>query len=282
MGAADVIPGISGGTMALILGVYERLLLALGAITRAPVREAILQRRWRQAWLSIDASFLLALASGIALSVLSLAGPIEHLLHVARAEVYALFAGMIVASAVIVGGLVRRWKAGGLLALVGTFAAALLLALLTPLQTPGSVWFIIVTGAIGICALVLPGVSGAYLLVVLGQYERVIGAIAERDLVTLAPFALGALVGLLAFTRLLSELLRRWPDAMHAAMTGFLLGSLPRIWPWIDASSASVATPSLPQATLGLVLALTGGAAVLALHRQGGRVRHRTSTQNRS
>jgi putative membrane protein len=273
MGAADVIPGVSGGTMALILGVYDRLLLALGAITRAPLRQSLRERAWRRAWGSIDASFLLALAVGIALSVLTLAGPIEHLLQVARPQVYAVFIGMILASAWIVGRLVGAWRPATTLVLVGAAGGALALALLAPVETPTAAWFMVVSGAIGICALVLPGISGAYLLVILGQYEHVLGAIADRDLVTLAPFAVGALLGLLTFTRLLSELLRRWPDALHAAMTGFLLGSLPRIWPWLSDGGELL----MPAHTLDAVaaggLALVGLALVLYLHQRGRRTR---------
>jgi putative membrane protein len=272
MGAADVVPGVSGGTMALILGVYERLLTALAALTRPPLWTALRRRDWGMAWRSFDGTFLLGLVTGIAFSVIMMAGLIESALETYRPHVYALFFGLIAASIAVVGLEVRRWRAVEVVALVAAAVAATALVGLTPVSTPSTTPFLVLTGAIGICALILPGVSGAFLLVLLGQYETVLGAIARGDLQVLAPFALGAAVGLLAFARLLGGWLRRFPDPTHAALAGFLLGSLRRVWPWQPEGVLQLtplAPPDLGAAAAGLLLALVGFTAVLAVHRAG-------------
>ena len=276
MGVADVIPGVSGGTMALVLGVYERLLAALAALTRATPWSALRAGRWRVAWRAVDGTFLASLALGIAAAVVTLAGAIEHALEVARPAVYALFLGLIAASILVVAGEVRRWRPGVVLALAATAAGAWVLVGLAPVATPDAAWFLVLAGAIGICALILPGVSGAFLLVLLGQYETVLGAIARFDLATLAPFAVGAAVGLLTFARLLTAWLRRFPDPTHAALAGFLLGSLRRVWPWQAEGAerlAPIAPPDLAAAAVAVVLVGLGAAAVVALQRAGRRAR---------
>jgi putative membrane protein len=272
MGAADVVPGVSGGTMALVLGVYARLLTALAAVTRPPVRQALRARRWRLAWRAVDGTFLLGLVAGIAFSVVALAGVVEAALAAFRPQVYALFLGLIAASIVVVAGQVGRWRVAEVVALLAAAVVATVVVGLAPISTPASFPFLVLTGAIGICALVLPGVSGAFLLVLLGQYETVLGAIARGDLGVLAPFALGAGIGLLAFARLLGGWLRRFPDPTHAALAGFLLGSLRRVWPW-QAEDALRLTPIAPpgavDALVALLLVLAGAGAVLLLTRMG-------------
>jgi len=280
MGAADVVPGVSGGTMALVLGVYPRLLTALASWTRPPLWMAVRRRRWRLAWRTVDGTFMAGLVLGIAASVIALAGLIEAALLAHRPLVYAAFLGLVVASVPVVAAQVRRWRVTEAAALVGAALAATLLVGLAPIVTPTATWFLALSGAIGICALILPGVSGAFLLVLLGQYETVLGAIARGDLGTLLPFALGAGVGLLAFARLLSAWLRRHPAPTHAALAGFLLGSLRRLWPWQAEGAdrlAPVAPPDATAAAIGLALALLGAAAVLGLHLWGRRTAQRAA-----
>ncbi len=276
IGAADVVPGVSGGTMALVLGIYDRLLTALGNLTRAPLWRAVRQRAWLLAWRSTDGSFLLGLVVGIAVSVIALAGVIEGALETARPQVYALFLGMIVASTAVVASEVARWRPAAIAAAAGAAIGAAFIVGLTPVATPDAVWFLVLAGAIGICALVLPGVSGAFLLVLMGKYETVLGAIARADLATLLPFALGAGVGLLGFARLLSGWLRRFPDATHAALAGFLVGSLRRVWPWQPDDAVRLVLlppPDAVAAATGAALAVLGAAAVWGLHRWGLRAR---------
>ena len=232
MGLADVVPGVSGGTMALLLGVYPRLIAALAALTQAPTWRAVVDRRWAAAWRAVDGRFLATLVLGIALTVVAAAGLVEAALHAYRPWVYAAFFGLVAASGVVVLRFVHVRGPVQVAAFLGTALAAAVLVGLAPTRTPDAAWFLAIAGAIGICALVLPGVSGAFLLVLLGQYERVLGAIASGDLATLVPFALGAGIGLLGFARLLARWLRHAPSTTHAVLAGFLFGSLRRVWPW--------------------------------------------------
>lgn len=268
MGLADVVPGVSGGTMALLLGVYPRLIAALAALTQAATWRALVDRRWAAAWRAIDGTFLATLVLGIGLMVVAAAGLVEAALHAYRPWVYAAFFGLVAASGVVVFRLVRTRGPVQVGAFLGTAVAAAVLVGLAPTETPEAAWFLALAGAVGICALVLPGVSGAFLLVLLGQYERVLGAIASADLATLLPFALGAGVGLLGFARLLARWLRRAPDTTHAVLAGFLFGSLRRIWPWQgdDAQRLTLMAPPDPAAAAAaMALAGTAFAAVLAL-----------------
>ncbi len=274
MGMADVVPGVSGGTMALVLGVYPRLIAALAALTGRPTWRSLVDRRWRAAWSAVDGTFLTTLVAGIAVAVIGLAGVIEAALEAYRPWVYAAFFGLIIASTLVVARQVRRSGAPQVLVFFATAGAAFVLVGLAPVTTPDATWYLVLTGAIGICALVLPGVSGAFLLVLLGQYERVLGAIARADLAVLAPFALGAAVGLLGFARVLATWLRRFPSTTHAALAGFLAGSLRRVWPWQGDDPfrlTLVGPPDAQAAIAAAVLALLAATAVLTLDAWGRR-----------
>ena len=268
MGLADVVPGVSGGTMALLLGVYPRLIAALAALTEATTWRALVDRRWVAAWRAIDGTFLATLVLGIALSVVAMAGVVEAALHAYRPWVYAAFFGLVAASGIVVARLVVTRGSVPVAAFVATAVAAAVLVGLAPTATPDAAWFLAVAGAVGICALVLPGVSGAFLLVLLGQYERVLGAIASADFATLVPFALGAGIGLLGFARLLARWLRHAPDTTHAVLAGFLFGSLRRVWPWQGDDTQRLtlfAPPDVASAVAAAALAGASFAAVLAL-----------------
>lgn len=277
MGTADVVPGVSGGTMALVLGVYERLVAALRAVTSLTPWQALARGRVRTAWDASHASFLAPLAFGIATAVLLLARVIERALDLYHVPLYAAFVGLILAAAVLVGRRVVRWRGATVLAFV--LAAALTSWLLSgaPQTASDSLWSVFVAGAVGITALVLPGISGAFILVLLGQYGRVIGAIATLDLVTLLPFAVGALVGLATVARLLDLLLRRALDATMAALLGVMLASLRRVWPW---TSGELLQDRLVWPTsawgpegwiVAAVVATSAFAGILALDRAAGR-----------
>ena len=268
MGLADVVPGVSGGTVALLVGIYPRLIAALAALTGATTWRALVDRRWIAAWRAVDGAFLGTLVLGIALSVVSAAGLVEAALEAYRPWVYAAFFGLVAASGVVVLRLVRTRGPVQVTAFVATAILATVLVGLAPTTTPDAAWFLALAGAIGICALVLPGISGAFLLVLLGQYERVIGAIASADLATLVPFALGAGIGLLGFARLLARWLRHAPDTTHAVLAGFLFGSLRRVWPWQGDETLRLTLhgPPDPLAAAGAsALALAAFLAVLTL-----------------
>lgn len=277
MGCADLVPGVSGGTMALILGIYERLVTAIGAVTEAPFRRALRSGAWRRAWTAVDGTFLAALAAGILTAALTLSALLHHLLTAYPTQVYATFFGLVFASAFVVGRRVGAWD----VALAALFAAgaagAFVLVGLTPASTPDSPWFLALSGALGVCALVLPGISGAFILVLLGKYHFVIERISSADVVGLAPVIAGGIVGLLAFARLLAWLLRSYYRPTLAVLAGFLLGSLRKVWPWQEEVSALAAQPLPPPspaaALAALLLALAGAAAVVALDRSSDRPR---------
>ena len=281
MGAADVVPGVSGGTMAFILGIYEELIGAvrsfdarfLRLLLSMRLREAAGHARWR---------FVGALGAGILGAVFSLARLLSWLLHNHPVPVWAFFFGLIVASLFTVSRRIRRWRprvpGGILLGAVGTY----LLVGVVPMSTPEAPWFLFLSGAVAICAMILPGISGAFILVLLGKYLFVLEAVNNRDLATLGLVAAGAATGLIAFSRLLGWLFRRFHDATIAFLTGLMLGSLRKIWPWKETAAAEgagsvAAVPAnvlpdqwTPEVTLALVLASAGFLAVLALNRWAG------------
>jgi putative membrane protein len=232
MGAADIVPGVSGGTMALILGIYERLILSLRSLARPPFLQALLRGRLAEAFRLADGAFLLALAAGIFTSVLSLARLLTHLLEARPEFVYAFFFGLILASVVLVARRIERVTAWSwILFTLGTGGAFLLVGL-TPASTPDAPWFVFLTGAVAISALLLPGISGAFVLVLLGKYSYVLAAVSRGDVASLAVVAAGAVFGVLSFSQLLGWLFRKYHDATLALLCGVMFGALRKVWPW--------------------------------------------------
>lgn len=274
MGAADVVPGVSGGTMALILGIYRELIDSLGAISARETVAALSRGRLLAVWRRIGAPFLLVLAAGIGTSVLALSGAILLALTEARSLVFALFFGLILASVFTVARRVDRWGSASVAGLLLGAALGFWLVGLTPTTTPASFLFLAFSGALAICALILPGISGAFILVLLGKYDFVLGAISDLELTALLPVAIGAVVGLLAFARLLAWLLRRAPGPTLAVLSGFMLGSLRKVWPWQhgdEFSSINLPPPDTMSAVVALALALAGAIAVVVLDSLGRR-----------
>ena len=276
MGVADLVPGVSGGTMALVLGVYERLVAALRQVTTWSTWSRLLRGDVRGFWRAAHASFLAPLVFGIAIAVISLARLVEYTLATYGVVLYATFSGLVLAATVLLARRVARWRATVVLTLLGTFTLTALLLLGTPGEGAATPLALVSAGAIGISALVLPGISGALILVLLGQYGRVVAAIATFDLATLAPFALGALIGIVSIARIMDWLLRRALTFTMAGLIGVMLASLQRVWPWLDADAGRVRLSPPPQALgadgwlLALVAAAAGFAAVLLLERLAG------------
>jgi putative membrane protein len=240
MGAADVVPGVSGGTMALILGIYPRFIGALSRLDFHLLREvwagALRGRAGRpriaQALLRADVPFLVFLGLGIAAAILSLSKVIPWLLRSQPETMHGLFFGMIVASVMVpVRMMGRRGPIEG--AVFAFFAAvAFFVTGLGLLEMNTSLPFTFLSGAIAICAMILPGISGAFLLLIMGQYARILDAIHQREVVVLAVFGAGMVVGILSFSRLLRRLLDRYRDPTLAALAGLMVGSLRKIWPF--------------------------------------------------
>ncbi len=201
-------------------------------------------------------------------AILLLAPLATHLLANFPLHVAAFFFGLVLASAVVAGGLVKRWRARevGFVA-VGAVGAFLLVGL-APTETPSGAWFLVLAGAIAVCALVLPGLSGSFVLVLLSKYDVALAAVAARDLGVIAPLFLGGVIGILSIARLLSYLLKRYHDPMMALLTGFVVGSLRKVWPYTEADAVTPAWPWLSAGPnpwgLALLIAL-GVAAVLLL-----------------
>jgi putative membrane protein len=230
MGAADVVPGVSGGSMAFILGIYGRLLEAIAAFD---LELLVLLRRgaWRQAAARVDLGFLAPLLVGIGSSVLLLVRPITWLYEHHPVLLFAFFFGLIVGSILLIARH-AHWGASGLVAMAAGVLGALVLVTRVPVTMPHDPFTIFWSGAVAIMAMILPGISGSFLLLVLGQYQHVMEAVKGLELATLVPFALGCISGLLLFVRLLRWLLHRWHGQTVALLVGFMVGSLWKIWPF--------------------------------------------------
>lgn len=231
MGAADLVPGVSGGTIAFISNIYEELVDSLRRLTPQAL---ILWYRdgWRAFWSHINGNFLLVLFTGVLFSVFTLARLVAYALEHHQVLVWGFFFGLILASIVYIGRqLSLRSLPVWLMLAVGTLVA-LAISLGKPAQLPGDWWMLALAGSIAVCAMILPGVSGSFLLLLMGVYPVFLRAVAELDWLLLASFLFGAVFGLLLFSHFLSWLLRHHRELTLATLTGFLIGSLNIVWPW--------------------------------------------------
>jgi len=231
MGAANVLPGVSGGTMALILGIYEELIHAIRSFNARFLRLFVMLNI-KEAISSLAWPFLLPVAVGVLAATLSLAQLLSWLLFTYPIMVWSFFFGLILSSVFSVGRVVKAWRISTFIAIgLGGVGAYFLFGMI-PVATPEASWFLFLCGFLAICAMILPGISGAYILVLLGKYHFTLEAVNNRDIGTLFILTLGAAVGLLSFVRVLSWLLKRYHDLTMAVLIGLMLGSLRRIWPW--------------------------------------------------
>ncbi|HKJ06235.1 MAG TPA: DUF368 domain-containing protein [Flavobacteriaceae bacterium] len=232
MGAADVVPGVSGGTIAFISGIYEDLLTSISAINFGLLKK-IKNEGFKAAWNSVNGNFLLALFIGIFISIITLAKLISWLLVHQPVLLWSFFFGLVLASIWFVGKQITKWNFLVVLSLtIGAFSAYYVTTLQPLITENSSPFFIFFAGAIAICAMILPGISGAFILVLLGAYKTVLNAIHEKDLKLLATLGVGAIVGLLTFSKLLKWLYTNYKNYTLAVLTGFIFGSLNKIWPW--------------------------------------------------
>ena len=287
MGSADVVPGVSGGTMAFILGIYEELIFSIRAIARKDFWRALLHLRIKEALLAINLPFLLAVGSGIILAFLSLAKGLEWLLNNQPVLLWSFFFGLVLASVITVARRIKKWN----IILAATLALAAMGAYFlvgaVPAQTPETWLYVFLSGALASCAMILPGISGAFILVLLGKYQFALNAVNHRDLISLMLLGAGAAVGLVTFAQVLGWLFRKHHDVTVAILTGFMLGSLRKVWPWkvvvatmTDRHGKEIPTilhnvlPPLQvnggfntEILIAIVLAAVGFAAVLLLDR---------------
>lgn len=231
MGAADIVPGVSGGTIAFIFGIYEELLYTIKTVSGKTLRLA-LKGKFVEAAKSIPFSFGIPLGLGIGVALLSMAKAISFLLVEYPASLWSFFFGLVVASIILVRKRVIDWDIKDYVALVLTTVGSYILVGAVPVETPNTYLAIMLSGAIAICAMILPGISGSFLLVIMGKYEQILNAVVDRDIMTLAIFMIGIVIGISLFSRLLTWLFARHHDIVIAALLGFMIGSLRKIWPW--------------------------------------------------
>ena len=231
MGGADVVPGVSGGTIAFITGIYETLLKSISSVN-AEALQLLIKGRIKDLWQHINGNFLATLFAGIFVSILTLAQLLGYLLETHPIQLWSFFFGLIIIAAYLVAKEINTWSAGVFVAAAVGIAIAYYITLATPAETPTSLWFVFLSGAIAICAMILPGISGSFILLILGKYAFILEAVNERNLAVIAVFGLGCVVGILTFARIISWLLNRYHDVAVALLAGFMIGSLGKIWPW--------------------------------------------------
>lgn len=239
MGAADVIPGVSGGTIAFIMGIYDDFVGSLASINGEAVR-MLLKGQFKAFWKHINGSFLLSLAVGIGISVITLAGLMQYVLEWYPIQTWAFFFGLITASSIFIIRGISGWGWREILMLAAGCVLGVTVCTLSPTQTPDAFWFIFLSGALAICAMILPGISGSFILLILGKYQFIMSAISGlvsgvnvgQNLLILSVFGIGAIIGILSFSKFLHWLLARWQKPTMIVLAGFIIGSLVKVWPW--------------------------------------------------
>ena len=296
MGAADVVPGVSGGTMAFILGIYQELIGSIRSVDTQFLR-LVLTGRFREAAARINLWFLVSVGAGIGTAIISLARLLSWLLENQPVYLWSFFFGLIIASVISVSKRLEKWTPSAFLWAGAGAAFTYFLVGIVPANTPDAAWFLILSGAICICAMILPGISGAFILVLLGKYKFVLdavhgftgslkdalvllkhgqftdglAAISVHDFLTVFFVGIGAIIGILSFVRLLNYLFTKHHDLIIALLTGFMVGSLRKVWPWKEPLEHSTREINkLPDGMGGelfiaIILAVTGIIAVLLL-----------------
>lgn len=231
MGAADVVPGVSGGTIAFIAGIYDELINSIKSINMHSLK-LLFTGKIAAFWKAVNGNFLFALLLGIAISVFSLAKLITYLLLNESVLVWSFFFGLVLASTWFVTKDIKGWNWKTVAGFVGGAVIAYYITVATPAETSTNLMFIFLCGAIAICAMILPGISGSFILVLLGKYFYVMEAVKTLDLVVLGVFAFGAALGITSFSRVLSYALKNFRNITLSVLSGFMLGSLNKVWPW--------------------------------------------------
>jgi putative membrane protein len=231
MGAADVIPGVSGGTIAFISGIYEELLNSIKSINLSSLK-LLFTGKFADFWKAINGTFLLSLVTGIAISIISLAKGLKYLLDHYPILIWSFFFGLVLASTVYVARTITKWNLSTIVAgIVGTIIAYLI-TIITPAEANTTYWFIFLSGAIAICAMILPGISGSFILVLLGMYKFILESVSEFKITVILTFLVGAAIGIISFSNVLSWLLKKHHNLTISLLSGFMVGSLNKVWPW--------------------------------------------------
>jgi putative membrane protein len=232
MGAANVIPGVSGGTIALITGVFERLINAIKSFNIVAIR-LLFKGKIKELIKHVDLWFLISVFSGMVISIISLAKVLKYLFESYPVFIWSFFFGLILASVFYVGKTIQKVNFGVVLFFIIGTALAVSITVMEPAAQNDSFFYLIICGVVAICSMILPGLSGSFVLILMGNYELVmIDAVNNADIATLIPVIIGAIVGLIAFSHLLSWIYKKYKDQTISILTGFILGSLGILWPW--------------------------------------------------
>jgi putative membrane protein len=284
MGAADVVPGVSGGTIAFISGIYEELLVAISSVN-LDLFKTLKKEGFKAAWKQLNGSFLLSLFAGIFISIISLAKAIKYLLENEPILLWSFFFGLVLASIIYIAKQITKWNFIAFIVLVlGAFLAYYITTLNPLVSENSSSLYILLAGAIAICAMILPGISGSFILVLLGAYKPILDALNNRDFKTIFIFIVGAIIGLLSFSKILKWLFAHYKNYTLAVLTGFIIGSLNKIWPWKETltwrtnslgdklpfNQQSVSPFSLDgdvQLIMAIILAIVGFALILLMEK---------------
>lgn len=289
MGAADVIPGVSGGTIAFLTGIYQELLTSIKSINLQAFK-LLAKGRLGQFWKYVNGNFLISLILGIMLSFFSLAKLMKYLMAHQPVPLWSFFFGLIVASAILILKDIDLKKIGNDISLILGTCFGVAICLLSPAETSNDLWFIFLCGAIAICAMILPGISGSFILLLLGKYEYMLSALSDLKIGIIVVFAFGAAIGILSFSRLLSWLLDKYYYTTISALAGIMTGSLVKVWPWQHILESGVSRPVLPHfplldpihaghLTQAVLFAVIGVALVLVLELSANRKKG-TATEN--
>ncbi len=231
MGAADVVPGVSGGTIAFISGIYEELIASINKVNFNTIN-ILKTQGFKVMWQSINGNFLMSLLLGIAISIVSLAKLIKFLLENKPIFVWSFFFGLVLASIIYVAKQINQWHIKNIVALILGGVGAYFVTTLTPQNADLTYPYLFLCGAVAICAMILPGISGGYILLLLGAYKPVLDAIHDKNIILIGVVGLGAVTGLLLFSRVLKWLFENYENLTLSILTGFIIGSLNKIWPW--------------------------------------------------
>ena len=231
MGCADVIPGVSGGTVAFISGIYEELINSIKSIDTEAMR-LLFGFRIPEFWIKINGNFLISVLAGIVTSLLSLSKLMTYLLEHHPISIWSFFFGLIMVSSPLILRDIKKWNFFSMVSFVIGVGAAYLITILSPTETPTNLFFIFFCGALAICAMILPGISGAFILLLIGKYEYMITSLIEFNIPVIVVFVVGCFLGLVGFSHFLSWILAHYRFPTLALLAGFMIGSLNKVWPW--------------------------------------------------
>ena len=281
MGAADVVPGVSGGTIAFISGIYEELITSINNIN-LDLFKSIRTDGIKGFWEKANGNFLLALFTGIFISLFSLATLVSWLLENEPVLLWSFFFGLVLASVFFVGKEITKWNPQSVIAIIVGAVIAYYITTLPPNENIDSLPFIFLSGAVAVCAMILPGISGAFILVLLGSYKTILDAVHEKDIKVIITVATGAIFGLLSFAKLLKWMFNNYKNMTLALLTGFIIGSLNKIWPWkriletkifgdkkiiIDTNTSPFNYDGDPQILYAIIAALVGFSLIFILEK---------------